>query len=263
MRIPLNTEGNRILVELSLRVQQPGTLAIVAAHPTQPHTDYFRRVVRFRPGEVEGGEGKRLIMVPLPLTPERLHLDIFDFGGEGPTHFKLREMAVRTLPPVAIWASQEQHDFNEFAMEVIQKMGYMEPGYYTSDDLKYLIQVVPTLRDHQENELITPARIHRLMPRIQASQKQMRRFSIPMRAAIMFHEVCHYHLNTRSEQTADLCGIDYYVKYGFPRIEGVYALTKVFLQHPGSLGKGHVKRVTDVVNHLKRFPDRFHPTLSA
>ncbi|MBL4574814.1 MAG: hypothetical protein JKY51_01775 [Opitutaceae bacterium] len=91
------------------------------------------------------------------------------------------------------------------------------------------------------------------MPRVQISHKAFKRFSIPVRVAILSHEGCHFFRNTRSEKVADLCGIKYYLDYGFPTIEAVYAATKVFLQHPESVAEPHVARTKDILNLIDNY----------
>ena len=77
--------------------------------------------------------------------------------------------------------------------------------------------------------------------------------SIPVRIAILSHEGCHFFLNTRSEKEADLCGIRYYLDYGFPKIEAVYAATKVFAMRPDAIGKAHVNRTKDIMQFIDQY----------
>ncbi|MCB0374451.1 MAG: hypothetical protein KDD04_00875 [Sinomicrobium sp.] len=91
------------------------------------------------------------------------------------------------------------------------------------------------------------------MPRVQLSKRLFKTFSIPVRVAILAHEGCHFFKNTRSEKQADLCGIKYYLDYGFPTIEAVYAATKVFKQHPHTIGKPHLIRTRDIMDFIDRY----------
>ena len=116
-----------------------------------------------------------------------------------------------------------------------------------------MFQYLPSITDAFGKELITPARTHRKMPRVQISQRMFKSYSIPIRVAILAHEGCHWFLNTRSQKTADLCGIKQYLDYGFPTIEAVYAVTKVFGQHPEVVGKSQIQRTKDVIAFIDKY----------
>ena len=94
------------------------------------------------------------------------------------------------------------------------------------------------------------------MPRVQISQRLFKTFTIPVRVAILSHEGCHWFLNSRSETTADLCGIRHYLDYGFPKIEAVYAATKIFSLHPELVGKFQVKRTKDIIQFIDHLQQR-------
>lgn len=254
--IPLPTASRRLILDLDLRAHAPTAASVVVYDPTKPHTDYFRRRMKFPQAASKGYQDRRLT-VPLPLTPERLELEI---DTPNSSDLDLRDVQVRPMPPMAVWASPERHRFMEFVMDFAQKAGYAKPGFYASPNDEFLIQYLPSIQDEQGKDLVTPARIHRLMPRIQASRQQMVRFTVPMRVAVFSHEVSHFMFNTRSEKKADLNGIDYFVHFGFPRIEGIYALTKIFLQHRDSVGPAHLQRVRDVDALLSQFDQRFDMT---
>ena len=91
------------------------------------------------------------------------------------------------------------------------------------------------------------------MPRVQISQRLFKSYTIPIRVAILAHEGCHWFLNTRSQTTADLCGMKQYLDYGFPTIEAVYAVTKVFGMNPEIVGASQVERTKDVINFIEKY----------
>ena len=75
-----------------------------------------------------------------------------------------------------------------------------------------------------------------------------------MRLAILAHEACHFFLDTRSEERADLCGMAWYLDTGYPKIEAVYAATKVFGQFPGLVGERELERTRTLLEFIKKHP---------
>lgn len=254
MKIPIPSRHRRLQLTLGIRATRPGAIGLVAYDPHMPHTDYLRRKITFRDTSLKpAGNPYRELRLSLPISPEDLVLEVYNKHTRTDEGFDLSRMELQELPPAAVWASAERHRFMAFAIRFAQMAGYAKAGFYHAPDHEFLIHYLPTLTDEQGQELITPARIHRHMPRVQLSQKLFRPLTIPVRVAILAHEGCHFFLNTRSEQQADLCGLHYYLDYGFPTIEAVYAATQVFRQHPASIGKPHVDRTAAIMDFIHRY----------
>jgi hypothetical protein len=250
MIIPLNTKKQRVTVTLDISADYPLTLGIVAHDPSKPHTHYMRRKVPLT------REENRNIELLLPVTPSKVILDIYNKSTGGDDGFTVEKFSVDHLTSKDIWATPARHRFMDFSIEFAKKAGYVAPGFYSSKDYEFLIQYLPRITDEFGKELVTPARIHRFMPRVQLSQRLFKQFSIPVRVAILSHEGCHYFNNTRSEKEADLCGIKYYLDYGFPRIEAIYAATQVFLTHPETVNEVHMKRASDIEQFVANYNQR-------
>ena len=253
MVIPVPSNKGRFTVRIGLTAFRPMQLGIYAYDPSRPHTHYFRRCVTFRPAPFSAARLQREIHIPLPVSPKNLEIELINKNGGDDQSFQVDSFKIDPMPPAEIWATPERHRFMDFAIGFAQKAGHAPIGFYSSPDNEFLIQYLDTITDQQGEELVTPARIHRLMPRVQLSRRMFRQFSIPVRVAILSHEGCHFFRNTRSEKEADLCGIRYYLDYGFPAIEAVYAATKVFLQHPESVGQPHVTRTRDIIQFIDEY----------
>ena len=254
MVIPIPSKNKRFTITLGIKAVYPVSVGIIVYDPSVRYSDYFRRKVTFRASAFKAGKSSyREIQIPIPVSPDNLVLEAYNKNTHEPDGFKVTKFDVHEMPPAEVWASQERHRFMDFAIRFAQKAGFAKPGFYHSPDHEFLIQYLPAITDDLGNELVTPARIHRQMPRVQLSQKLFQQFTIPVRVAILSHEGCHFFMNTRSERNADLCGIQYYLDYGFPTIEAVYAATKVFMQHPESVGKPHVVRTSDIMDFIDKY----------
>ena len=247
MHIPITTNHNRCKLHLSIEGVQAVWVGIKVYDPTQPFSHYFRRKVYLRPQQV------REITIALPVSPAAVSLELYNKRSGDASGFKLLGLRHTAMPLSPFWASPVQHRFMDFAIDFAQKAGALPTGFYDSKGHEFLFQYLPKILDQTGKELVTPARIHRLMPRVQISKRQFQTFSIPIRVAILAHEGCHYLLNTRSETEADRCGIRYYLSYGFPKIEAVYAVTKVFGMFPETLGEEHLKRTQEIIRYIETF----------
>jgi hypothetical protein len=249
MLIPLETNNQRIVVNISVSVKRPVKLGAIIYDPHKSHTHYIRRKIPF------DYELQREISLPLPVTPEKALMEIYN--KETPTApdygFNVEHLSMEPLENEDVWASPERHRYMEFAIDFARKAGYVSPGFYHSKNYEFLIHYVPTITDDDGRELVTPARIQRQMPRVQISQRLFRQFSIPVRVAILAHEGCHYFLNTRSEKMADFCGLRYYIDSGFPSIEAFYAASQVFLSHPDTIGHGHIVRTRAIDEFIENY----------
>ncbi|MFC4636614.1 hypothetical protein ACFO3O_22105 [Dokdonia ponticola] len=248
MIIPIPTNKNRFVIHLRIKAHRAMELGIQAYDPRYPHTYYLRRKARFYKAAQE-----REFELKFPVSSKRLELFLFDKNAFDDQNFSVTSFVVKQMEPAPVWASESQHRFLKFAIEFAQKAGHTPTGYYDSPNGEFLFHYVASITDPLGKELITPARTHRLMPRVQISKRLFLGFSIPIRVAILAHEGCHWFLNTRSQTTADLCGIKQYLDYGFPKIEAVYAMTQIFGSYPDLIGQAQLKRTRDVMDFIQAY----------
>ena len=244
--IPSNRE--RFQIKLTIKALMPFELGIRVYDPEHPNSYYFRRKAAFAKAN-----SKREFVIALPVSPEVLEMEVFDKNHADDDAFEIVNVKIEKMPALAVWATDDQHRFLEFAIQFAQKAGYVPPGFYESTDNEFLFQYLDKITDPLGAELITPARTHRKMPRVQISQRLFKSYTIPIRVAILAHEGCHWFLNTRSQTTADLCGMKQYLDYGFPTIEAVYAVTKVFGKNPEMVGASQIERTKDVINFIENY----------
>lgn len=111
--------------------------------------------------------------------------------------------------------------------------GVLQSGNYTSDDGKYLIELLPTITENGR-ELTTCARISKDDGHIQVSQAKFDPMTVPMRIVILLHEFSHYYINENidDETEADINALAIYLGLGYPRIEASDAFTESFMGAP-------------------------------
>ncbi len=246
MIIPIPTNKQRFVIHIRIKAHRPMELGIQAYDPRYSHTFYLRRKARF----LKAGEAREFTL-RFPVSSKEMELFIFDKNARHDRHFSVISFEVAPMEAASLWASESQHRFLKFAIAFAQKAGHTPTGFYDSPSGEFLFHYLASITDGSGKELITPARTHRLMPRVQISKRLFLGFTIPIRVAILAHEGCHWFLNTRSQTTADLCGIKQYLDYGFPKIEAVYAMTQIFGSYPELVGEAQLKRTRDVVRFIE------------
>lgn len=247
MIIPIPSNYQRFSLILTLKVYDDMHIGIKVRDPYRINTHYFRRKAYLKRGQ------NRSIQIPLPVSPEELELQIWNKKTGDDDGIELLDFKVELMPSPQLWVTAEQERFLDFAVDFAQKAGYVGTGFYDSPKGEFLFQYLPSIVDAFGKELITPARTSRKMPRVQISQRIFKTLTIPVRVVILAHEGCHWFLNTRSQTTADLCGIRQYLDYGFPKIEAVYAATKIFGKHPELVGAAQVNRTKDIIQFIDRY----------
>ena len=248
MIIPIPTNKQRFIIHIRVKAHLPMELGIQAYDPRYRHTCYLRRKARF----VKTNE-QRTFQLRFPVSSKKMELLIFDKNAMHDRNFSVVSFKVKPMEAVLLWASESEHRFLKFATHFAEKAGHCPTGYYDSPNGEFLFQYVDAITDARGKELITPARTHRLMPRVQISRRLFLDYSIPIRVAILAHEGCHWFLNTRSQKTADICGIKKYLDYGFPKIEAVYAMTKIFGSYPELVGQAQLDRTLDVIHFIEDY----------
>jgi len=239
MKIPVTTNYKPVRLVLEFEGEHNGAIMLRVCDPKLIRTDYLRRRVPFKTGM------DRKIEVPLPFTPRAVQIEIQGSAG------KLANIKKTSMEDNGIWATPEQHRYMSLAVEFARKAGYLPLGNYTNEEKDFIIQYPDFIKNQSGRIIHTPARVNRLNGRVQVAKRRFQEYSIPIRVAILAHEGCHYFLDTGSEQRADLCGISWYLKMGFPKIEAVYAATKVFSQYPGLVGAEEVERTRTLIDFIK------------
>ena len=131
--IPSNKE--RFRVKLTVKAKMPFLLGIRVYDPRYANSYYFRRKAAF----AKAGT-KREFVISLPVSPEVLEMEVFDKNTDEDYAFEIQNVKIEKMPPIEMWATDEQHRFLEFAIQFSQKAGYVPTGFYESPDHEFLFQ---------------------------------------------------------------------------------------------------------------------------
>jgi len=207
MQIPVPSNKERFRIKMQVKAVYPFYLMLKGYDPTKPNTFYFRKKVPFYEEDFKKGIAHRNINIPLPLSPTNMMLELYDHNEKTDHNFQIKKFKVEKLEPREIWAEEAIHRFIPFALNFAEKAGYANTGFYDTPDKEFLIQYLPIIKDDLGTDIITPARTNRKTGRIQVSQSDFVKHTIPIRFMILMHERFHYQIPTRKEKLPDLCAL--------------------------------------------------------
>ena len=120
---------------------------------------------------------------------------------------------------------------------------------YTSDDNIFSILYLDAIVVDGKVDP-TPARISQVTGLIEVSKKDFLEYTIPMRMAILLHELSHYYLNDimEDEIEADRHSLSIYMALGYPRIDAYNVYLDVFTNAPTELNKERYQALNKLFN---------------
>ena len=191
---------------------------------------------------------KETLQVMLPIAPNKVFISIFnESNGKTPidNSFKVEKIDNSPLKQkldVTFLNQKKVKSFVKFSTSFcfylqslkakgeLDEKGKTSTGKYKSDDSKYFIELLPTIKDSSGKELNTPSRINTSTGEIQVSKSRFYNLTIPEMMAILLHEFSHFNMSEDidNEIEADLYGLTIYLALGFPRIEAMQSWLDVF-----------------------------------
>lgn len=193
-------------------------------------TFYSKRYSRF--------EGEQSFYIGMPESPEFSRVVIYRQGEDPETSNSFKVSQIEILPlkhTRSIGMSRKTRSFVKFAQEFSEECSYLDASKkgepYLSNNRKFRIDYFDKIRSRKTGKVIgTPARISQLNGRIEVSKEAFKRYSVPMRMAILLHEFSHFYLNNNpsSEVEADLRALRIYLSMGYPRIDAYNVFLNVF-----------------------------------
>lgn len=155
--------------------------------------------------------------------------------------------------------SKKTLSFIKFAQEFSDESGYLSASpkgdTYKSNNGRFRIDYFDQIRSYRTRKVVkTPARISQVNGKIEVSAEQFRKYTIPMRMAILLHEYSHYYLNTNpsDESQADLNGLNIYLKLKYPKIDIYNVFLNVFKRSPSVQNKKRFQKLDSFVKEHKR-----------
>lgn len=249
----VKTEGKPTALEFKIQADEPTKVYLMVRDKNNHANQYTNRYNTIK--------GERSLVVRMPLAPEVAEFIIRDENelvNQAPIYKLLsaKKHDLKTKRSKITKTNKDARNFLDFAEEFVVKIPKLSAGksgsIYSSDDGKYVVRLLDDIVDEKGKEIMTPARISKSTKRIDVSKKKFMSYTIPMRMAILLHEMSHGYVNEEEadETEADLNALDIYLNEGFPRIEAFNVFGKVFNQKPTEVNRSRFKI-------LKKFIDDF------
>lgn len=232
-----NTNGNACLLNVEVYTNSPENIRLIVSDGDKQFTKYVdrRRVV----------QGLETFKIGLPIAPKKAIVKVANEINKGmysPEGFRIEDVYSTTLPTKTFCINYNNpyiKKFLPFIQKFCARAGYLEAGgetYYDSSKT-FTIRYFNELRSKSGRVLTTPARVHARTGVIEISAEYFRRYSIPMRLAVMLHEFSHFYVNEDidNEIEADLNGLAMYLSLGYPRISAFNSFIGVFQNAPTSM----------------------------
>jgi hypothetical protein len=203
--------------------------------PDKKQTDYHRRRVPVQNGE-------NCVILKTPIVPDKMLMAEIN-RQHGNYNYELTDISAKPIfripGPDSEWMA--------YAEYIAANISDMNTGtYYTKDSgIKFLL--VDSITDEKTGKPIkTPARVYHDNGDTEININEFLKYSVFVRMFILMHERAHYLLNTRSETEADRYAADVLLQNGYPKIEIVYAATKIFPPESQEMRK----RADNLVNYI-------------
>jgi len=221
--------------------------------------DYDKKDSKYADREIEVN-GKRQIYFSFPVSPKQLFIGCLNANNLADKDFEVI-FEEKELKKYNIDIDSDTRDFQQLAIIFSQVCGFKTPApngtLYHSLDKKFNIKYLPVIRDLMTGTpLSTPARIGHNTGLIEAAYVKMRRYTIPMRIAIMDHEYSHKYKNPKlglaisNEFGADINGAYLYLGMGFSKIDIICVFANVFLK---AQTPENIKRMRNLIDFIQRF----------
>ena len=250
MQIPLNTNGEKQAYNVSLRVQKPCRIRVMAVNPDKPKTIYmdrFKMVKDVYDFELRLPQcGKKVLLIATT-----------DYGDSNAVRIQKCEK-IKLKECLSCIPNGKAREFIKFAQQFSENCSILSTSFdkhnasvYMSDEGNFRIDFLPFIVA-KGRKSHTPARISNQNGRIEVSKEHFINYTVPMRMAVLLHEFSHFNLNEdmHDEVEADLNGIKMYMGLGYPVIEGHKSFISVFKGLP-------TKQNVERYEFLKTFMDNF------
>lgn len=183
--------------------------------PDRANTDYFNQ-------EIDNAAIKALkgnIEINCPLVPDQYML--VELTGDA----QLLKIGAKPLPIRKLYLAPDDEAYLHCNEWFSLWCGSKPPGDYQHDNIVF--EYFNVIADNGVPQQ-TPARMDHVTGIPQIAKSYFDNYAVPMRVFILEHEWVHFKKNTINEQEADENALNICLSRGYPKMEMIYAATKIF-----------------------------------
>ena len=274
MNLLYKTRQQPITLLIEVATNGPQKIGVVVQDANKKNTKYTNRWSTIT------GRGK--FYVRMPISPYEALVSVYNKAhgnqrrGEDNTFkiINIEAVPLKRKMDCVDWDNKKIKDFVRFSQQFSENCGVLSAGKfpngstYISDEGNFRIDYFDDIRSKRGMVIPTPARISQSKGIIQVSKEHFKKFTVPMRMAILLHEFSHFYLNKdmKDETEADLNGLLIYLSLGYPRIEAYQSFLTTFKHTPTAQNKDRYDILHQFITNFER--NKFctkhsHPQLTA
>jgi len=260
MNLLFKTKQKALTLMIEVATAKPEKIQVVVKDINKPDTQYTDRYSTIN--------GVQQFYVRMPISPYESLVSVYNTAngnlkkGQDPS-FKIVKVDARPLErkmDCVDWSNPKIRDFVGFAQQFSNNAGILSAGKYPngstyiSDEGNFRIDYFDDIRSKAGRVIPTPARISQTKGIIQVSKEHYKKFTVPMRMAILLHEFSHFYLNENieDETEADLNGLLIYLALGYPRIEAYQSFLTTFKDTPTPQNKERYEVLHQFITNFER-----------
>jgi len=246
MKTRIKTDRKKVVLAIKVQTNSPSKVRVRVSDSLKPFTYYTNRWNTV--------DGEATFFVNMPQSPKWSTLEIKGNLSGKP---KVRKMPLKQQFGCMDADTRLVRRFLKFSQHFAENAGILEAGrsIYESDDGKFVINYLDIIRNDEGRKMKTPARVSQTKGIIEVSKWHFKKYTVPMRMAILLHEFSHYYINREpsNETEADLHALIVYLGMGYPKIDAHMAFLKVFKDVPSDGNKERYDTIEEFIENFERF----------
>ena len=201
MNLLYKTRQQPITLLIEVATNGPQKIGVVVQDANKKNTKYTNRWSTIT------GRGK--FYVRMPISPYEALVSVYNKAhgnqrrGEDNTFkiINIEAVPLKRKMDCVDWDNKKIKDFVRFSQQFSENCGVLSAGKfpngstYISDEGNFRIDYFDDIRSKRGMVIPTPARISQSKGIIQVSKEHFKKFTVPMRMAILLHEFSHFYLN--------------------------------------------------------------------
>lgn len=255
MRIAYRCNKKSVMLLVKVTTRRPERMRISVRDSKKPDTFYTNRWCNVN--------GSKTYYIRMPQSPEVGIVEVYNEKrgnlAEGQDSSFTCVLAEQPLTAsINIFTSRNRNllSFVKFAQQFSERASILSAGHsiYQSDDGRFRIDYLDVIRNRKNGQALrTPARIAQKDGVIQISKVHFKKYTVPMRMAILLHEFSHFYMNYQrdNEMEADKNALIVYLSMGYPRIEAIQAFSEVFIGTPTDQNRERWDEIKKFINDFE------------
>lgn len=225
--------------KVSPSTDNPPCIYIKVCDDTVKNACYHNRKIPVQ----KNGELKVILNTPVTASGKMI-VDV-TAGNNNPSKFYLKKIQTKYLDTNDGVFSEQELKFINSAEYFAKHCSEFNTGVWHDGVNKFIL-----MDEIKENgEVInTPARVNHDTGEIEINKKDFSNYTVPMRMFILMHERTHYIENNTDEINSDIKAVKALLNRGYPKMEMVYAATKIFPDTPVNR-----QRVNSLVGFINQY----------